>query len=1670
MITFKKNTYLRLFISFLLVIIFSILAKAQLKANFTIDKNGGCSPLTVSCTNTSTGTSSQTIYHWDFGNGHTSSLLNAGATYVQEQGYTITLTITDANKSSTQTKLVTVYKRPEISFLFDTTQGCLPVPVNFTATAIPGDGTIANYFWDFGDGKTEQTLSPKIKHTYNFAQSSFVGLSVTNSHGCYTSVQKDAVRVLPAIVAAYNISTVFLCNITDSVFFTNSSTGPGILNYLWDFGDGTTGTEINPSHAYSKKGIYNVKLTVYNNYGCSNTITQSSNINVANITLAFSQPQLICLNSLVTFKDSATKGNTNKKWLIDGVDVSSNYKDSILQYSFQTAGIHKVQLAATFGNCTIFNTQNITVKNLPDIQPFVINIPTYCNLPVTVNFKDSTKDAISWAWVLDEITNAPFSNSQSPAYSFIYPFHDNVFLTVKNSAGCSATKKNYLNIDNIYATIQKVNEPGCSSIILDFSATTNKDSIVSYNWDFGDGSTSILAQPKHDFTKNGNFTITLNFVTNTGCSGIAKYENVLISHKPVANFTSPMGNTICGNTPTVFLSTSTGDFWIQKWSISKSGSTEFQDVGLSLMSTQKIQFTDTGYYNIQLVLVSHMGISCNDTITKINFIKVLPAIPKISGYFNTCDNARNLVKFTENSTNALSWIWDFGDSITQTFNKKQDTVLHTYAKTGLYKVVLTAVNGQCAVKDSVYSPVLLKQSPILSTRSSEVCTNAAVFIQLGNYQLNPDPYFINMYGADTYSIAKFQYGDGSTFNGDVDRIDSIAYWAGWYTNLTASLKKIDASKTSFRAISTSKFFGCNDTSNYVPLKINGPKAGFKIMEGNPCFTYPVTIQDTSLAGSNSAIKTWQWDFGDGNKISANKGGRQPHIYMLPGQYLVQLKVIDSNGCWDNTINYPITYVTHNVNPSGPKAGFTYSPAIVTFNTPITFTNNTNVYKSDNTQYKWLFGDGSSSTDNSPVHIFSGAIIDTVKLISINTFTNCRDTSIQVINIKVINAHFSYTKFYVGANTCPPVMVHFTNISANTLSVAWNFGDGSTADNQNSPSHTYYKPGVYKITMYGYGYNGTKDTTIDSIAVKAPTAILKADKLSGCLSQTIAFKVQAKNATDIVWDFADGRIQQTQDTFAVHKYTRPGLFSPSLILIDSGGCSITANLADTIIIDALTISLKTVNHYCDSAMVLFSPNILSVAADSFHQALTYKWNFGTGNIRDTANVRIPIFNFNNPGKYIVGLDVQSPYGCIKHAVDTILIIKRSKAIINGPVSVCQGFTAQFSGDAKPLLSSLLWNWNFSNGSSSILQNPPSFLFADTGSFHLSLVVVNDGCADTSLHHLVVHAAPTVNTTPLQATICPGNSVLLKALGGNFYSWLPVTGLNNATIAMPLASPIISTIYNVEVTNVFGCKSVDSVNIVVATPFTIKVSGDIAMCAGSNVRLYVTGAYNYNWINVTAGLDNTQIADPVALPFATTTYTVVGYDAYQCFSDTATIHIIVHNLPTLSHLSGIETPIGTPVQLQVTSSADVITWNWLPVDFLSCSKCASPISTPLKPVTYIVTATTQYGCTFSDTIAIKLTCSISQVYVPNIFSPNGDGKNDVFYIHGNGIKTVKFLQVFNRWGQIVFYKAESNAGDQSAGWDGNINNSPATAGTYVYLAELVCSTGEVLPIKGTVVLVR
>lgn len=1630
-------------------------ANAQLQANFTTDKPGGCSPVTVKFTNTSTGASANATYLWDFGNGNTSALPDAAATYVQEQVYNVTLTVTDGGKTAAVTKQVSVYKRPTVNFSFDVNKGCLPLPVNFSAAATAGDGSIDTYYWDFGDGYTTQTSLAQIQHIYNLSQNTSVGLTVKNSYGCYTSIEKKGVEVLPETRASFTTDNKFLCRITDAVSFTNTSIGRGNLSYLWDFGDGKTSTIASPSHVYAQKGTYTIKLTVTSDVGCTSTIVQDNFINAANYHSDFEVPSLICEMDGGVFLKKSVPAPDYENWLMDDLYTCGWCMPEQATFFFNDTLQHKIQLINHYGACLDTVTKFATAKPRPRIKPFIMDVPAHCTVPVTVNFKDTTAGAVKWLWNFNWSNTEPSSTLQNTSYTYTYNGSPNIMLTVTNSHGCTANELQMIYTGPPQVSIGVINTQytmACDSVHVQFMANTT-DSIVSYNWDFTDGSYSTLAQPEHTFTQEGDFFVKLNYTTKNGCTGTVSFDRVHVSKRHPFDFTAS-STTICGNTPVLFSLTGTANHGWWDFGDGSGDGTVFGN-GISH------QYQKDSTYSVRVIVVDYFGF-CPDTLFKKDYIKVLPPFPRILSAENTCDGLRNVVTFKDTSYKATGWDWDFGDGTHFTSSSSQ-TVTHAYAGTGKYKVVLTNTNGQCSVRDSTTVYVLLKQHPVLKANITTTCVSDIDTIHLSGMETNPapEPYFWygNYYG---YSM---QYGDGSTvtYNGYPWQIAAFQNTADWL------ISRLDPSKNDVRVISTSAYFNCNDTSNFIPLKITGPKAGFKILDGDPCFAYPVILQDTSIA-DGSPIKTWEWNFGDNATSTETHGGTEYHTYSLPGTYRVDLTVTDANGCVDNTVYYYDDFASHTVNPSGPKAAFSFSPVNVTPNSPVSFINNTNNFNSNNTLYAWQFGDGTSSTDVEPKHSYNTTGTYTVMLIATNPVTQCKDTTTQIINVKIINTEFSFTKSYVSDNTCPPVIVHLTNTSVNANSVSWDFGDGSVADNQNNPSHTYYEPGVYKITMYGFGYNGTKDTTVDSIIVRAPNATLKADRLFGCLSQNITLSATVNNASYITWDFADGNIQQTQDSFAIHQYATPGLYNPSLILLDSGGCYLTAKLPDTIIIDKLEVSLPHNKHYCDAALVSFEPSIVSVAADSYHKSLTYHWNFGTGKPADTANIERPTFNYTNPGRYLVSLNVQSPYGCIKQVQDSIIVSKGSKGSITGPAEVCKDASVQFSGQATNNIPGITWQWILANGNTSTQQNPAAVIYKDTGNYRIQLVVTNDGCADTTWHQMTVHNKPVINAQPRQASICLGQSITLSAQGGITYAWSPAASLSNSNIAKPVASPAANAKYTVKVTNSFGCFDTDSVSITVVQPFTIKTSPGEEVCFGTVIQLSATGADTYKWINNTTGLNNTQIANPVATPLSNIMYTVVGYDAAHCFTDTANINIAVNPIPVLNHQPDVEVLGGTAVQLQATGSADIIRWNWTPSDYLSCTNCAAPVSTPLLPVNYIVTGTTAKGCAAADSISVKLICAISKVYTPASFSPNNDGKNDVFTIFGTGVSNIKWLHIYNRYGELVFEKKNLLAGNHSNGWDGTIKGNPATPGTYVYLAELSCASGEVFQLRGTVILVR
>jgi gliding motility-associated-like protein len=151
-----------------------------------------------------------------------------------------------------------------------------------------------------------------------------------------------------------------------------------------------------------------------------------------------------------------------------------------------------------------------------------------------------------------------------------------------------------------------------------------------------------------------------------------------------------------------------------------------------------------------------------------------------------------------------------------------------------------------------------------------------------------------------------------------------------------------------------------------------------------------------------------------------------------------------------------------------------------------------------------------------------------------------------------------------------------------------------------------------------------------------------------------------------------------------------------------------------------------------------------------------------------------------------------------------------------------------------------------------------------------------------------------------------------------------------------------------------------------------------------------------------------------------------------------------------------------------SGNIVTWAWSPAGGLSAVDIANPMANPQRSAKYMLTVVSSDGCTASGEITVKV---YSEIRVPGAFSPNSDGKNDVFYILGapQG-STIRNFSIFDRWGMKVFDVHEVIPGDPSFGWKGYIKGVPAAAGGYVYTFNVTFAGGEQQIYKGTVILLR
>lgn len=1467
------------------VLVFSFLCssiKAQLNADFKMDKAGGCSPFSVFFTNTTSGASAAATYEWNFGNGNTSVLKDAGAVYYQEKTYTVKLTVKEGSQTSIQTKTITVYKTPIVDFTFSPDNGCLPMPVNFTSSSSAGDGNISSYHWDFGDGSVQQSFSSSVSHTYNLKQTATVSLTAVNSFGCANTLSKEnIIKVHPSLKAGFGADNTIHCDAPGLVNFSNSSSGPGILSYEWNFGDGTTSTQQSPSHTYTKKGTYPVKLTVRSSEGCTDVMTRDAYINVADFISDIQVPSLICNTTNVVFNNIASPSPNQTSWFVDGVE--SYYSSSALSYVFFTPGTHTIELVNRFANCEQRVSKQIEVKPRPELAGFVSTIKGLCGAPVEVEFKDTTATAVSWQWNFNYYGNNSIVHATTKQASYTYP-SDNWYytsLTVKNADGCSANVIQQVAISKPLVGIDFTDAAGygaCDSLTKSF-AVRSTEPITKYLWDFGDGTTSTEKEPTHTYNKPGSYSVKLNYTTANGCTGVTQGSyGLMVIRKPVVDFT--VEPVVCGNSYVFFQNKSTGDFGTPAWDFGDNSGIQYHD---------SHRYQEAGEYDVTLI---GMNGYCNDTITKHAVIKAIPPFPRIGAVTNTCDGTRGLVTISDQTSSATKWTWDFGDGTSVSYNSYQPTVSHTFTKSGRYNVVLTTEgddNG-CKLKDSTLVFITLKSNPVLTFDNNGVaCVNEGATFHVRGLEENI-LHLSDM--SNRYYFKKWEYDDGRPLNGTYQN----NVWE-WYLNVDGTLWSNEIKDGKIRLITTSYWMGCEDTTNYAPISFKGVKAGFEIVSDNVCFKQPVILKDTSRTTGGNTIVSWEWNFGDGNIKTTSQGGTISHVYANPGTYYVTLKVTDASGCSSNTsASYSYVRVV------GPKAAFgTSTGNTVQLNTTVNFYNNTNTANTNGVTYLWDFGNGVTSTAYSPSYTYIVPGDYVVVLIARNTQIQCNDTARQTITVKNFNTGFTANTSFIGNySSCPPVRANFVNTSTNYTRLVWDFGDGFGLEDHPYPHHVYGKPGTYIVTLNVYGYNGLTGVYKDTIFVGTLGATIKADDLEGCIGNKVLLNAPTHiGATSYVWDFGDGYVANDSDSFFVHAYLTAGSYTPSLLVKDANGCSSSVTLA---------------------------------------------------------------------GK------------------------------------------------------------------------------------------------------VVIHPDPIISISPSSALVCKTNGIQLQATGAAVYAWSPVDGLNNAAISSPLALPATTTNYTVKGTDINGCIGTATTTVTVPKPFAMNVTENFDVCKGSSVQINATGADTYKWINTTTGLNGTQVANPVATPLASTVYTVVGYDQYKCYSDTAKVNVMVRPLPSVNAGADIEVVYGSENKLSPIAGNDVVRWSWAPSDFLSCTNCPSPVSKPYTPMEYVVSVYNSYNCMAKDTIRIKATCTEGGVYIPTAFTPDQDGKNDLFTINGSGISIIRSLRIYNRWGEIIFEKKDFYPNSSINAWDGRYKGVDAPAGTYVYFAEMECNIGETFTRKGTVTLIR
>lgn len=987
------------------------------------------------------------------------------------------------------------------------------------------------------------------------------------------------------------------------------------------------------------------------------------------------------------------------------------------------------------------------------------------------------------------------------------------------------------------------------------------------------------------------------------------------------------------------------------------------------------------------------------------------------------------VNFTNTTVNLdrFSYHWDFGNGQTSTAAHPNPIifVLGSNHKDTIYIVRLYTITDCDTVDYTINIRVRAKPKAIFAPSKTFGCSPLTV--SFNNTSLGSNT---------TYT---WNFGDGhSITTASTTPVEHTFHTAQKDTFYVKLLAENECGKDSMQYA--------------IIISPNTIKLDFVVssLEAAGCAPHAVNFINNSQ-GATSFI----WEFGDGETLTTTANIETiNHLYNQAGNYTVKLRAM--NGCSDTTDLETVTVFAK------PQAAFTALPSSICIGDSVHFTNHTDTL----TTALWKFGDNTSSGLLHPTHSYALAGIYDVKMIAIRHYVSgniCSDSIAKKVTVvATLPGTFTISD---SIGKCLPFVVNLANQNTASASTTWSIGD-STIATGNTVSYTFTQPGNYIIKMKALDPGGCIYEATKEIKIQSPNGTWEYSNDAICGSGTVQFKVTANNADSVKWNFGDGSIVTTTAFTTYHTYTKPGKFLPEAELISgNAGCKIPLQIKDSIKVDKITAGFTNIQErLCDSTRLYFK--------DTSHSVFGIKqlqWNFGTVGSSTQSN---PIVTYTNTNTWPLQLIAISNAGC----ADTINILQYVK-VNNTPVAniigdgiSCTNTIVHYNAEINSTDTVNFYNWNFSNNVTSHVAAPVNNYF-NAGNYTAKLIVgTKFGCYDTTYHTIQINPSPALVASN-DVLICKSQTIALKASGAESYSWWSSGNLSCTTCAEVWVTPATTTSYIVTGTNQYGCSSKDSILITVGQPINVTVSNNDSICIGQTSTLIASGAHSYNWHPAT-GLDKITGSIVNASPANHTQYRVIGNDEYGCFSDTAYVNVSVSDYPSIELDADKVLATGTQLTLMPSIiNGPVTQWQWQPSTNLSCNTCMQPVATVKNNICYTVDASNDYGCADKDTICIRTFCESAQVFIPNAFTPDNDGINDILLVRGQGIKRVKSFRIYNRWGQMVFERANYIPnGDVYNGWDGKIKGQAAPPDVYVYTCEVVCENDTPYTYKGNVAIIK